>query len=109
MDTLLVQKLIKLWEADSPFVCFRLPNENQISLYYQKDNELHHTEDLNCSGFLMAPFDKNAKVPFIPDQYAEKFEYKRAISPAPSTPELDLKPSNKEFFYRFSKQGTGCD
>ena len=98
MDTLLIQKLIELWEADSPFVCFRLPNENQISLYYQKDNELHHTEDLNCSGFLMAPFDKNTKVPFIPDQYAEKFEYKRPISPAPSTPELDLKPSNKEFF-----------
>ena len=98
MDTRLVQKLKNLWEADRPFVCFRLPNENQISLYFQKDNQLHHTEDLNCSGFLMAPFDKNAKVPLIPDKYAERFEFKRAISPAFSNPELDLKPSNKEFF-----------
>ena len=98
MDRRLVQKLINLWEADRPFVCFRLPNENQISLYYQKDNQLHHTKDLNCSGFLIAPFDNNTKVPFIPDHYTERFEFKRATSTAPSTPELDLKPSNKESF-----------
>ena len=72
MDTPLVKKLKKLWNLKSPFVFFRLPKSKKVTVYFQKNNKLHITDNLNCSGFLMAPFDIKNQIPFIPEEFSKK-------------------------------------
>ena len=67
----LLKKLYSLWEANRPFVCYKLPSSAEVTLFFQKDAKLNLTKDLNCNGFLMAPFDLEKPIPFIPNQYAE--------------------------------------
>ncbi len=47
-----------------PFVCYRKPNENIISCFFQHDDILHSDKNLNTSGFIFAPFD-DSDVPII--------------------------------------------
>ena len=98
MESPLFLRLKSLWETQLPFVCFRLPNQKKATLYFQKDSELYVTHDLNCSGFLMAPFDLNKKIPFIPDQYAELFNLKKTNPQNKKQTEIPFDSTNKKTF-----------
>lgn len=51
-----------------PFVCYRKPNENNISCFFQHDDILHSDKNLNTSGFIFAPFDDNEPPVIIPKE-----------------------------------------
>ncbi len=96
MNDSLFEKLNNLWESEKPFVCFRLPNTDKASVFFQKDTKLHWTKDLSCSGFLMAPFDLKQPIPFIPDQFSEQF---KIINTSPNlNSEVILDSKNKISF-----------
>jgi len=62
-----------LWKEQLPFVVFRTPNKKQSVLYSQKDQELHTASELNCDGFVFAPFDLNKTTYYIPRINEKKF------------------------------------
>ena len=104
MDFPLFQKIKKLWDLDRPFVCFRLPNSNQITLYFQKNNQLNITEDLNCNGFLMAPFDIKNKIPFIPNEFVEYYESQEKKPVREKNKKIVFDSKNKESFEELVKK-----
>ena len=104
MDAFLNLKLKQLWEEKLPFVCFRLPNQNQLTLYFQKDPQLHSTQDLKCSGFVMAPYEAISNVPFIPDQFVETVQFKNEFSEDLDASEVVLDTREKTFFKTLVKK-----
>lgn len=98
MDSPLFQKLKILWDANNPFVCFRLPTASSATVYVQKNDKLHLTEDLSCNGFLMAPFKTNGQIPFIPNEFSESFELSKTTAPIQLESELVLDTKNKSTF-----------
>ena len=66
------EHLKKRINENNAFVVFRLPEDSFIQLYYQKDNILNTSIDLNVNGFIMAPFDKASIIPFIPNTNSER-------------------------------------
>ena len=98
MDTPLVKKLKKLWNSKSPFVFFRLPKSKKVTVYFQKNNKLHITDNLNCSGFLMAPFDIKNQIPFIPEEFSKNYELNRTKVLDQTKSELVLDSKNKDSF-----------
>ena len=63
----------KLWENKKPFVFFRTPGANQITLYYQEDNSLHLDNGFSKEGFVMRPFKITKEVVCIPARQQKKF------------------------------------
>lgn len=63
-----------------PFVVYCKPNSEQLLGLFQKDSLLNYLEDFSQQGFVLAPFDSNQKIVFIPtsnaDFYSEKIENK---------------------------------
>ena len=58
------------------FVCYRKPNSNVISSFFQNNAELHLSKDLNSTGFVFAPFDDQRDTIIIPKDnstYKEEF------------------------------------
>jgi len=55
-STALEKRLEALWENQLPFVVFRLPESQKVSVFFQDDNRLHTTSDFTESGFVMTPF-----------------------------------------------------
>ncbi|MGB5819158.1 MAG: chorismate-binding protein [Saonia sp.] len=52
-----------------PFVVYRKPNEDRISVVFQKDNELRYVLDYKETGFVFAPFDSsNPAILIQPDE-----------------------------------------
>lgn len=98
MESPLFQELKKLWDSNSPFVSFRMPSATEATVYFQKNERLHLTEDLNCNGFLMAPFDTKSQIPFIPNEFSERFEWSITSRSAQIQPELNLDSKNKDSF-----------
>lgn len=98
MHTPLLQRLKKLWDSNSPFVVFRLPNSNQATVYYQENDLLHITKDLNCEGFLMAPFELKNQIPFIPSEFSEIHEISKATLSVRNKSEPVLDSKNKDSF-----------
>ena len=98
MHTPLLQRLKKLLDSNSPFVVFRLPNSNQATVYYQENDQLHITKDLNCEGFLMAPFELKNQIPFIPSEFSEIHEVSKATLPVQNKSEPVLDSKNKDSF-----------
>lgn len=62
-----------LWNEKKPFVFFRLPYKKDVRLFYQDDQELHHTSDLSENGFVFAPFKRTKQLPFIPSLKNKKY------------------------------------
>ncbi|MEK9614179.1 MAG: isochorismate synthase [Flavobacteriaceae bacterium] len=65
--------LESLWNSQNPFVAFRLPDSKEIMVYFQQNKELKLTEDWNDSGFVMAPFQIQKGLPFIPSTHSKSF------------------------------------
>lgn len=72
-STALEKRLEALWENQLPFVVFRLPESQKVSVFFQDDNRLHTTSDFTESGFVMTPFVNSEDCPFIPDSKTEHF------------------------------------
>ena len=69
----LQDKLIELWGRQHPFVCFRVPNSEEVIVYYQNKNTLYSTNDMLVSGFIMSPFLQTEETYYIPDDLNETF------------------------------------
>ncbi len=77
-----------LWTQQRPFVFFRLPEAQELVLYYQKDDTLHYTQDLKNEGFVFAPFKKRNSLAYIPA--AHKLSFSIPNTPLSNSP-LSLK------------------
>ena len=55
------------------FVVYKLPNSNEVKLFYQENDELHLTFDFSEAGFLMAPFADTDFYSFIPNTHQDSF------------------------------------
>ena len=69
----LQDKLIELWDRQHPFVSFRVPNSEEVIVYYQNKNNLYSTNDMLVSGFVMSPFSQTEETYYIPDDLNETF------------------------------------
>jgi len=69
----LQDKLIELWDRQHPFVSFRVPNSEEVIVYYQNKNNLYSTNDMFVSGFVMSPFSQTEETYYIPDDLNETF------------------------------------
>ena len=69
----LQDKLIELWDRQHPFVSFRVPNSEEVIIYYQNENTLYSTNDMLVSGFVMSPFLQTEETYYIPDDLNETF------------------------------------
>ena len=69
----LQDKLIELWDRRHPFVSFRVPNSEEVIIYYQNENTLYSTNNMSVSGFVMSPFSQTEETYYIPDNLNERF------------------------------------
>ncbi|MDA9576908.1 chorismate-binding protein [Flavobacteriaceae bacterium] len=69
----LEKRLDALWESQLPFIVFRLPESQKITLFTQENDILHTTSDLSESGFVMTTFKGLEKNPIIPNSKTEYF------------------------------------
>lgn len=60
--------LKKALATHQPFVLYRKPNETLVNAWFQKNDLLHSTKDLNTSCFVFAPFSGEEKVVFYPNE-----------------------------------------
>ena len=56
-----------------PFVMFRPPHTDTITVYQQKDSTHHQTTTLNENGFVFAPFKATSAYTYIPNELRQKF------------------------------------
>lgn len=60
--------LKKALATHQPFVLYRKPNETLVNAWFQKNDLLHSTKNLNTSCFVFAPFSGEKKVVFYPNE-----------------------------------------
>jgi isochorismate synthase len=82
-----------------PFVAFRKPNEGDVKVIFQKDEELLYISDYTESGFVFAPFDGGGPAILIRKDlvFVEAFELAAKKHEGPIHRQLD-KDSDKEFY-----------
>lgn len=97
-----------------PFVAFEEPRskitvEHQVKTYVQKDQEVYTTRDFSTSGFVMAPFNLNAKSAILfPSSKSEHFQETVQIENCPDTkPQKDIlnNPSSKKEHLALVRKG----
>ena len=69
----MLDHLKALQEKKVAFAVYKLPNSNEVKLFYQKNDELHLTFDFSEAGFLMAPFAETDFYSFIPNTRQDSF------------------------------------
>lgn len=62
-----------LRDKQLPFVLFRLPQSEHITLYLQRDETHHQTKTLTESGFVFAPFLAETSKTYIPNHTEKHF------------------------------------
>ena len=85
----LQDKLTELWDRHHPFVSFRVPNSEEVIVYYQNESTLYSTDDMLVSGFVMSPFSQTEETYYIPDDLNETFLIKNI--PLSKKQEFNLK------------------
>ncbi|MDO5970989.1 chorismate-binding protein [Flavivirga aquimarina] len=60
------KRLETQYNSKLPFVAYRKPNENRVSVLLQQTNDLHTTNDFVEEGFVFSPFDDTKKTVLIP-------------------------------------------
>lgn len=75
-ETEFFQRLQNQFDQNLPFVAYRLPEEQQVKTFLQKNSEEYTTTNFTESGFVFSPFvlDKSARI--IPEEYADMLEWK---------------------------------
>jgi len=66
------KKLSELLASKSPFVAFRKPNENTITIIEQLNDLLYDACDFDSEGFVFAPFDAANKEVLFPSKHIKK-------------------------------------
>ncbi|MCM4171646.1 isochorismate synthase [Arenibacter sp. TNZ] len=93
------------FHKDLPFVAYRKPNEVEVKVIFQKDQELHYVNDFSESGFVFAPFDGQSPTILIENDeaYVEAFESNPSFSTNSviSILEQDL---DKDFYLKLIKK-----
>lgn len=56
-----------------PFVMYRLPHTDTITVYQQQDPTHHQTTTLKENGFVFAPFKATSTYTYIPNELTQKF------------------------------------
>ena len=64
-----IQKVSYLIQNDLPFSLFNQPDNATVYLYYQTDNALFTSDNLDFEGFVIAPFHWDGNFNFIPNTY----------------------------------------
>ncbi len=92
----MLKHLKDLQDKKVAFAVYKLPNSDEVKLFYQKNDELHLTFDFSEAGFLMAPFAETDFYSFIPSTYQDSFTI---TSDEPVSDKKGiLNEDNKEFF-----------
>lgn len=68
----MLEKLNNLLASKMPFVAFRKPNEDVITVIVQQDNLLYDARDFKAKGFVFAPFDSSRKEVLFPAHLIKK-------------------------------------
>lgn len=69
--SVILKKIESSIQQKKPFVCYRKPNSEQVSGFFQKNDILYTTDNFFESGFVFAPFDAREKVILIPSNFSE--------------------------------------
>ena len=64
-----IEKVSYLIQNDLPFSLFNQPDNATVYLYYQTDNTLFTSDNLDFEGFVIAPFHWNGGFNFIPNTH----------------------------------------
>ncbi|MEZ4968162.1 MAG: chorismate-binding protein [Flavobacteriaceae bacterium] len=87
------------FHKDLPFVAYRKPEEVEVKAIFQNDRELHKITDYTESGFVFAPFDREATAVLIKKDraIAESATWEAESIGNPHLPSLNQEP-DKSFF-----------
>ncbi|MEE2771656.1 MAG: chorismate-binding protein [Bacteroidota bacterium] len=69
------QKIQQQLKAQKAFVCYRKPGQALSNLLLQQDYTAHELTDFSENGFVFAPFDRNGKTYFIPQNTSEIIQF----------------------------------
>ena len=59
-------KILKSYDQNLPFVCFKKPNSSSLKAYFEKNSLLQFSDSFKESGFVFSPFDhKNRTIIFL--------------------------------------------
>ena len=67
----LLDKIDQLLELGMPFVAYKKPKENLVTLMIQQNDSLYYLKDYAQSGFVFAPFDDKGKTILFPIEKCE--------------------------------------
>jgi isochorismate synthase len=81
MQSKLFSHLIEWLQNEKTFVCYQLPQSNQIICLLQQNSKVYFHSDWQQNGFVMAPFDNNQKSVFIPVSESQRFTFHREECP----------------------------
>lgn len=68
-------------QQDLPLVIFAEPNSHQVHLYVQQTTKLHRSDTFSEAGFVLAPFDSEESVLFLPFDEAKHYQETIDLSP----------------------------
>jgi isochorismate synthase len=69
-------KIIEIYKDQKPFVAYRKPNEELVSLLVQNNNKLIKLKDYNEQGFIFMPFNNNGVKVLFPLNESSTFHTK---------------------------------
>jgi isochorismate synthase len=69
-------KVTAIYKAQKPFVVYRKPNEELVSLIVQNNTKLNELEDYNQQGFVFIPFYDNGSKVLFPAKECSTFQTK---------------------------------
>ncbi len=75
------KKLTELFRSKTPFVVFRKPNKQEITLLEQQGDAYHLCADFDKNGFVFAPFDSRKEAVLFPENLLKKTVYTGKIKP----------------------------
>tara|TARA_R110000868_G_scaffold3811_12_gene23526 strand:+ start:9422 stop:10531 length:1110 start_codon:yes stop_codon:yes gene_type:complete len=101
MSLSFLDKISEQFHSGLPFVAYRKPNEVDVKVIFQRDQELHYVKDYTESGFVFAPFDAESPAILIKDEesFAEVFVSGPKSSAKPVVP-LSDQDSDKDFYLK---------
>lgn len=71
--TIFLEKLTHTIASNLPFVVYRKPNENLVTVIVQNTDELFHLDTFSESGFVFSPYLKTEHKIIFPDVESKKF------------------------------------
>lgn len=101
MSLSFLDQISKQFHSGLPFVAYRKPNEVDVKVIFQKDQELYYVNDYTESGFVFAPFNAHSPAVLIKNEetFVETFESGPGYSDSTITFPLD-KDSDKDFYLK---------